>query len=639
MRQAAALRVTAMVGPAVLIVAGGVVAFISASTLATHILAAVFLVAGAAFAAYVAVTLTRELERRLERQEAMNAQMREAAAAAEAARVALTAERRFLRQVIDINPNFVFAKDRQGRFTLVNQAVADVYGTSIDHLVGKSDADFNTNEAEVEFFRRIDRQVLESGRPLLIPEERITDASGGVRWLQTVKCPIIGDSGRAEQVLGVSTDITERKRIEVALRAEGVRVRAMQRVTAGLAAAASPADVAHVVASEGATVVGAQVGSVGILSADRASFEILAMTGVPESTFRQWRQFPNTAGLPYPDVVATAEPIFITNRVDYEARFPALKETLGANPALAAAAVLPLSIDGRVMGGLSFDFIAPRDFDENDRALLTTLARQCAQAIERARLYDEARREHADADAARRRADEANQAKSAFLATMSHELRTPLNAISGYVELLAMGIRGPITDTQREDLTRIRRAGDYLLGLITDVLNFVQLEGATVSYVPRDVSVAEAMINASALIEPQARAKSVTFASAPCDPSHVVHADPDKVQQVILNLLSNAVKFTPAGGRVTLDCVLRPPRTIDIVVHDTGPGIPRDQIERIFEPFVQIGRELKNPTAGVGLGLAISRELARGMGGDLTAASGPGTGSTFTFTLPELQNA
>jgi PAS domain S-box-containing protein len=635
MRQAATLRVTAMVGPAVLVVAGGIAAFTSGST-SVHILTAILLVAGAASAAYVAVTLTQELERRLAGQDATTTQMREAAAAAEAARVALTGERRFLRQVIDINPNFVFAKDRQGRFTLVNQAVADVYGTSIEQLVGKSDSDFNSNEAEVEFFRRIDRQVLESGRPLLIPEERITDASGAVRWLQTVKCPIIGDSGRAEQVLGVSTDITERKRIEVALRAEGVRVRAMQRVTAGLAAAASPADVAHVVASEGATVVGAQSGAVGVLAADRASFELLAMTGVPEATIRQWHRFPNTAGLPYPDVVATGEPIFITNRVDYERRFPALLETLQAHPTLVATAVLPLMIEGRVMGGLSFDFTTAREFDENDRALLTTLARQCAQAIERARLYDEARREHAEADAARRRADEANQAKSAFLATMSHELRTPLNAIAGYVELLAMGIRGPITDSQREDLARIRRAGDYLLGLITDVLNFVQLEGATVSYAPRDVAVAEAIINAAALIEPQARAKNVAFASTPCDPAHVVHADPDKVQQVILNLLSNAVKFTPVGGRVTLDCVLKAPRAIDIVVHDTGPGIPRDQLERIFEPFVQIGRELRNPAAGVGLGLAISRELARGMGGDLTVESGPGVGSTFTFTLPEL---
>jgi len=616
-----------IVAPAALVAAGGVAAFALGSTLG-HILAAILLTTGAALAAYTAVTLTRALERRTAEQDATNAQMRESAATAEQARVALNSERRFLRQVIDIDPNFVFAKDRQGRFTLVNQAVADVYGTSIDQLLGKSDAEFNSNEAEVEFFRRIDRQVIESGRPLLIPEERITDASGSVRWLQTVKCPIIGDNGRAEQVLGVSTDITERKRIEVQLRAEGVRVRAMQRVTAGLAAAASPAEVAHIVASEGASVVGAQSGAVGVMTADRVSFELLAMTGVSEATFRQWRVFPNMPGLPYPDVVATGDPIFITNRADYVARFPALAETLAAHPAMAAFAVLPLTIEGHVMGGLSFDFNAPREFDENDRALLTTLARQCAQAIERARLYDVAKREHAEAEAARRRADEANQAKSAFLATMSHELRTPLNAIGGYVELLALGLRGPVTEGQREDLERIRRAGDYLIGLITDVLEFVRLEGATVSYAPTDLSVAGAMTNAAALIEPQARGKRIEFSTA-CGADCQVHADPDKVQQVIVNLLSNAVKFTPAGGRVSLTSSIRG-SLIDIIVHDTGPGIPGDKLEKIFEPFVQIDRD----RAGVGLGLAISRDLARGMGGELTAASTPGSGSTFTFSLP-----
>jgi PAS domain-containing protein len=148
MRQTAPLRATAIVGPAILIAAGGVVAFASTSTSA-RILTAFLLTAGAVLAAYVAVTLTQALERRLAEQETAGTQMRESAALAEHARVALTTERRFLRQVIDINPNFVFAKDRQGRFTLVNQAVADVYGTSIEQLIGKSDADFNSNEAEV----------------------------------------------------------------------------------------------------------------------------------------------------------------------------------------------------------------------------------------------------------------------------------------------------------------------------------------------------------------------------------------------------------------------------------------------------------------------------------------------------------
>ncbi len=555
------------------------------------------------------------------------------AGVAASARLALMAEQRFLRQIIDIDPNFLFAKDRRGRFTLVNQAVAAAYGTSIENLIGKSDADFNANADEVEFFRRIDRQVLESGRPLMIPEERITDASGNVRWLQTVKCPIFGEDGRVEQVLGVSTDVTERKRIEVALRAEGVRVRAMQRVTAGLSAAATAKDVARIVTTEGSHVVGAQAGSVGVLAADGASFELLAMTGVADELHQQWRRFPNRRGLPFPEVVASGDPIFITTRAEYVARFPTLAQTLEANPSLSAAAILPLMVEGRALGGLGFDFTAPRNFDDGDVALLTTLARQCAQALERARLFEAERTARNDAERVRQRADEANQAKSAFLATMSHELRTPLNAIAGYVELLEMGIRGPVTDTQREDLGRIRRAGEYLLGLINDVLNFVQLESAGVRYALRDVPVDRALREAASLIEPQARRKGVVFSREPCDPVLTVRADPDKVQQVILNLLSNAVKFTPEGGHTTLRCRVHD-GLVDMIVQDTGRGIPHDKLDQIFEPFVQVGRELRNPSTGVGLGLAISRELARGMGGELTAASELGSGSTFTFTLP-----
>jgi len=124
----------------------------------------------------------------------------------------------FLRQVLDIDPHFIFAKDRDGRFTLVNQAVADAYGTTIEDLIGKTDADFNPNRTEVEFFLNMDREVMDSKRERFIPEEVITDAAGKKRWLQTIKCPIIGMDGRANQVLGVSTDITEHKRVKEALR-------------------------------------------------------------------------------------------------------------------------------------------------------------------------------------------------------------------------------------------------------------------------------------------------------------------------------------------------------------------------------------------------------------------------------------
>jgi signal transduction histidine kinase/CHASE3 domain sensor protein len=241
-----------------------------------------------------------------------------------------------------------------------------------------------------------------------------------------------------------------------------------------------------------------------------------------------------------------------------------------------------------------------------------------------------ARREAEDARAA---AEAANKAKSEFLTTMSHELRTPLNAISGYTELLESGIRGPVSESQLEDLRRIRRAGQHLLGLINDVLNYAKLEAAQVKFHVTAVSADEILREASAMIEPQARAKGVAFSRMSGNSGARVLGDREKVLQIVLNLLSNGVKFTRAGGEVRLIAATTA-STVEIVVQDTGRGIPADQLGQVFEPFVQVGRRLSGPDEGAGLGLAISRELARGMGGELTARSVEGEGSTFTLSLP-----
>jgi signal transduction histidine kinase len=208
-----------------------------------------------------------------------------------------------------------------------------------------------------------------------------------------------------------------------------------------------------------------------------------------------------------------------------------------------------------------------------------------------------------------------------------------LNAIGGYAELLEMGIRGPVTDQQREDLGRIQRSQRHLLGLVNEVLNYTKLETGSVRYDLADVVVYEALAGAEALVAPQARAKRLTVLVEECSPDGVVRADAEKLRQVLVNLLSNAVKFTAPGGRIAVACAADGPR-VRIGVQDTGIGIAADQQERIFEPFVQVRADLTRPHEGAGLGLAISRDLARGMGGDLTVESVLGSGSTFTVTLP-----
>jgi PAS domain S-box-containing protein len=243
-------------------------------------------------------------------------------------------------------------------------------------------------------------------------------------------------------------------------------------------------------------------------------------------------------------------------------------------------------------------------------------------------------RDHAEElDQRRQEADEANRTKTSFLAAMSHELRTPLNAIAGYVELLLLGVRGPLNDEQAADLHRIRRSQQHLLSLINDVLNFSRVDSGHVTYRIEPVSLASVVDTVSLMIMQQAISRGILFEAQPCAPGLVALAEASKVEQVLLNLLTNAMKFTPSGGRVELRCDAED-GVVVAQVSDNGVGMPADRLRDIFEPFVQLDRSFENPREGVGLGLAISRDLARGMHGDLTVESEVGVGSTFTLKLP-----
>ena len=240
--------------------------------------------------------------------------------------------------------------------------------------------------------------------------------------------------------------------------------------------------------------------------------------------------------------------------------------------------------------------------------------------------------------AARVAAEAASRGKGEFLSMMSHELRTPLNAIGGFAQLLEMEVRGPMSALQHDYLNRIQRAGQHLQSIIAEVLNYAHLDAGRVSYDTRDVAVETIVDDAEMLVAGLIAERGLTLArhhdTAWAGSSHHVHADGEKARQILINLLSNATKFTPPGGRIVLSFAVAD-KCVEIQVSDTGRGIKAEDLGKVFEPFVQIDRmRTAVPQQGVGLGLAISREFARGMGGDLIATSTPGTGSTFTLRLP-----
>jgi signal transduction histidine kinase len=284
------------------------------------------------------------------------------------------------------------------------------------------------------------------------------------------------------------------------------------------------------------------------------------------------------------------------------------------------------------------------EVDGAARMLEISLLQQRARALEneieqRKELEWQLRRALAERGHAEEKARAASLAKSEFLAVMSHELRTPLNAIGGHLQLVEMELHGPVTQAQRDAIARAQANQRHLLALINDVLNLVRIETGRLEYVLEPIELRPLLNELVAMIEPLLQQKRLACAiSSPpgaYGAAPAVYADREKFQQIMLNLLTNAIKFTPATGRI--DIIVDDSQDSDLVrleVRDTGIGIPSAKLEQVFDPFVQAAPRPSGQHDGVGLGLAISRDLARGMGGDISAESVVGEGTCMTLTLP-----
>jgi signal transduction histidine kinase/PAS domain-containing protein len=309
--------------------------------------------------------------------------------------------------------------------------------------------------------------------------------------------------------------------------------------------------------------------------------------------------------------------------------------------------LVPLVRAGRWRATLSVWHDHTHEWTNRELTLVREVAARVWPALENARLVTDARTAWAEAEDRARELEEsnlelvrlaaeaeaANRAKSDFLAVMSHELRTPLNAILGYIRIVEMGIHGPVTDAQRSALQRCVQNQGRLLSLITDILDYAKLESGQLRLHTKNVSARVVLEGVETAILPQAHAKGISYECCTECESITMSADPTRAQQIFLNLLSNALKFTDPGGSIQVQCEVSGPR-VAVHVRDTGRGIPADKLERIFDPFVQVDAKLTRTQEGVGLGLAISRDLARGMGGDITVESTEGAGSVFTVVLP-----
>jgi signal transduction histidine kinase len=284
-----------------------------------------------------------------------------------------------------------------------------------------------------------------------------------------------------------------------------------------------------------------------------------------------------------------------------------------------SALLVPMAARGRVLGAMTLiSSNATRRYDEADLAVAMELGTRAAIAIDNAQLYGSALA--------------ASNAKSAFLATMSHELRTPLNAIIGYQSLLDEGIPGKLNEAQRAQLSRIRASADHLLGLIEEVLTFSRVDAGKEVVQEEEVELRSIISSALLMVTPLAEAKGITLRDETRDGRLVT--DPGKVRQILLNLLSNAIKFSD-DGEISVRS-RRDGASLTLSVVDPGIGIAAENLENVFDPFWQVEQRSTRRVGGSGLGLSVSRSLARLLGGDVTVQSIPNKGSTFNLVLPVL---
>jgi PAS domain S-box-containing protein len=416
------------------------------------------------------------------------------------------------------------------------------------------------------------------------------------------------------------------------------RTARLQAITAALSGALTPSQVANAILREGVPATDAEEGSVIVLGDDGTHFELLYETGYSEPHLGPFRRFPLDAPVPIADAARTRQPIWLESPNERNAHYPA-SPTLDVRQG--AWAALPLIVNERALGGLGLSFATARRFSDDDKAFMMALARHCAQALERARLYEQVQN-HAEIleqkvaertqalEQALAQARNAEKAKNVLLATISHEMRTPLSSIQGFAHLALT--RRPAREKLVDYLRVIHSESRRLAGLVDDFLDLQRLEAGAESFHFLDLDLAD-LICTIASEQPIGEDSSHRI-RLDLSPVPKVRGDGQRLRQVIVNLLSNAIKFSPQGGEITVS-LRREGQEVICSIRDQGLGIPPEELNQLFELFWRGEAAEQYRIRGTGLGLTLCEEIIDRHGGRIWATSeGAEQGATFSFTLP-----
>lgn len=516
---------------------------------------------------------------------------------------------RFQARLLDAVGEAVIATDLEGRVLYWNAYAEQLYGWRSEEVLGRDIGDITPAVIAQDRARQL-MQRLSAGERWS-GEFKVRDRSGREFPVLVSDSPIRDDEGELIGIIGTSIEITDRKRREDGQKflAEASRV------------LASSLDYATTLRSI-ATLAVPYLGEwclVHLRDADDLPLQPVARV-VPEDATPAGDALEALLMAddgPLQDVlagdVALVAPSDQTNDAVGEGRL----RDIGVESLLAA----PLRARGTALGVITFaNPRSGRSHDATDANIAEELGRRAGLAIDNARLY--------------REAEEGNRAKADFLAVVSHELRTPLNAIAGYADLLAGGIAGDLNDLQARHIDRIKVGAGHLAHLIDEVLTYARVETGRDTLRIEAANLGEVAREAAVVLEPDAADKGLALEVDIPEPDPALSTDAGKVRQILVNLLSNAVKYTDEGTvRVSVRVV---EGGVEIEISDTGIGIPVEARDRIFEPFWQAESPNTRTVGGTGLGLSVSRRLARLLQGDIAVESEVGVGSTFTVHLPDL---
>ena len=527
-----------------------------------------------------------------------------AASAAETPEQALQAQRALLRTVIDENPNIILLKDWHGRFLLGNRALANLYGTTPEALVGKDDGAFNPNREQVAFFLKNIQDIMQRFETEVVFEDSTDVTTGEVRHFQSIKKPLRDAQGRL-QILVIANDITDVRRAQ--LRAE-----------------ASENQLNYVLQATGEGVWDWTIPS-GLVRHNARWAEILGMA--PETLANSMDEFTQRLHPEDRESVMAAVQACLAGRGPYHHEHRMVRPDGRVIWVQDRGDVVERADDGsplRMVG--SFADISDRKQAEH----------QLRQAQQRAELLNEEMAHTLQmVQAMARDATDANRAKSEFLANMSHEIRTPMNGIMGMCHLL---LQTELTPEQREFARAIETSSEGLLAIVNDILDFSKIEAGKLELERVAFDVNELLAEVTHLVAARVREKGLDLrveVDARVAPRQ--QGAKLRLRQVLLNLVANAVKFTHHGA-VTV--AVRPwsggggRRGLHVEVRDTGIGIAHDALADLFQPFKQIDAAHNRRYGGTGLGLSISKRLVQLMGGQIGVHSEWQRGSTFWFHVP-----